>query len=69
MEWLLTVLRTVGGFCVNYFQLPWIKADGAATSFGLQAMIFGVLFIGSVVITQVFGKKWRAKYPPPRAEN
>ena len=65
----LIAFRTVGGFCVNYFQLPWIEKSGPATSFGLQAMIFGVAFIGSVGVTQMFGRKWRMKYQPPKAEN
>lgn len=61
--------RTTGGFCVVYFQLKWIATSGAAVTFGCQAMITGVAFIVGVGSTQYFGKRWRRKYPPPKAEN
>ncbi|KAF2235849.1 MFS transporter [Viridothelium virens] len=61
--------RTTGGFCVVYFQLKWIATSGAAVTFGCQGMILGVAFITGVVTTQIWGKRWRKKYPPPKAEN
>ena len=61
--------RTTGGFCVVYFQLKWIATSGAAITFGCQGMVLGVAFITGVVTTQIFGKRWRIKYPPPKAEN
>lgn len=61
--------RTTGGFCVGYFQLKWIATSGAAVTFGCQAMVLGVAFLVGVVSTQVFGKRWRMRHPPPKVEN
>jgi hypothetical protein len=65
----LTLRRTTGGFCVIYFQLKWIATSGPGVSFGCQAMILAVAFFAGVVTTQVWGRKWRTQYPPPRMEN
>jgi hypothetical protein len=56
--------RTTGGFCVTYFQTQWVAKSGAAVTFGIQGAIiaFGFIFI---IITQVWGVKWRHKYPAP----
>ena len=66
---IINLWRTTGGFCVGFFQLKWISTSGAGTSFGLQAMILGVAFLGGVVSTQFLGRKWRLNNPPPVAEN
>lgn len=65
----LTLCRTTGGFCVIYFQLKWIATTGPGVSFGLQAMVLGVAFLAGVVTTQIWGRKWRLKYPAPATEN
>ena len=61
--------RTTGGFCVVYFQIKWITTNGAAVTFGLQAMITVVAFLAGVVLVQFKGKRWRLAHPPPKAEN
>lgn len=60
--------RTTGGFCVVYFQLKWVARNGAGASFGTQAAILAASFV-TIVMVQVWGKGWRSKYPPPKAEN
>ena len=60
--------RTTGGFCVVYFQTAWVAKSGAAVTFGCQAAICDFAFI-FVLLAQVFGRQWRAKFPPPAAEN
>ena len=61
--------RTTGGFCVIYFQLMWIATTGPGVSFGCQAMVLAVAFLAGVVTTQIWGRKWRLKYPAPAIEN
>ena len=57
------------GFCTTYFLVPWVKTDGAGEAYGIMAMVLGVAFLVGIVTTQYFGRRWRAKYPPPKAEN
>jgi hypothetical protein len=56
--------KITGGFCVTYFQTQWVAKSGAAVTFGIQGAViaFGFIF---VIITQVWGVKWRHKYPAP----
>lgn len=61
--------RTTGGFCVVYFQFKWIDSSGAANAFGCQAGILAFAFLAGIISTQIFGRSWRMKYPPPKAEN
>ncbi|KAI9757585.1 MAG: hypothetical protein M4579_003397 [Chaenotheca gracillima] len=63
----LNFWRTMGGFCVSYFQLKWITRNGAAVTFGCQAAILGVSFL-TIIATQVWGKKWRNRFPPPEVK-
>jgi len=60
--------RTTGGFCVVYFQFKWVALNGAAIVFGCQASIVAAGFLG-VIATQVWGPRWRSRFPPPAAEN
>lgn len=60
--------RTAGGFCVVYFQLDWVHKSGPAITFGCQAAICAGAFL-FVVMAQVYGRKWRVRFPPPVAEN
>jgi hypothetical protein len=55
--------RTVGGFIVTYFEIPWVSSMGAARALGVQASIVAAAF-GFIVILQVFGKRlrlWQSK--------
>ncbi|KAL9095797.1 MAG: hypothetical protein Q9165_001794 [Trypethelium subeluteriae] len=65
---ILNFWRTTGGFTVGYFQLDWVKRNGAGVSFGCQAAILAAGFV-SIVAVQVWGRRWRMRYPPPVAEN
>jgi hypothetical protein len=65
--WILSA-RVLGGFCVVYFQTQWIAESGPAVSFGCQAAIIGAAVL-SIVATQVWGGKWRARWPVPQPEN
>ena len=49
---ILNMWRTAGGFSVGYFQPSWIKKDGVATVFAVQAAI--VAFCIVLLITPVF---------------
>lgn len=54
----------LGGFCVVYFQVKWVHHNGPAVAFGCQAAIVA-FFIVSIVVTQLKGENWRAKFPAP----
>ncbi|KAJ6124595.1 hypothetical protein N7471_011912 [Penicillium samsonianum] len=54
----LNLGRAACGFAVGYFQQPWGLKQGYDVSFGLQAVITVVAFLG-VVCIQVFGAKLR----------
>lgn len=56
----LNFARTVGGFAVGYFQQPWGKRDGYATSFGIQA-VFVAVAVAILVVLHVFGPRMREK--------
>ncbi|KAF1989245.1 MFS general substrate transporter [Aulographum hederae CBS 113979] len=60
----ICAMRTVGGFCVIYFQTDWVANNGPAVAFGCQAAIVAGA-IASIIATQVWGAKWRMKYPAP----
>lgn len=60
----LNFARVVGGFTVAYFQMLWVSQSGPAVSFGCQAaVIVGAALV--VLATQIWGKTWRTKFPPP----
>jgi hypothetical protein len=50
--------RTVGGFIITYFEIPWTTSMGASRALGIQASIVGAAF-GLIVVLQVFGKQLR----------
>lgn len=60
----INAFRTVGGFCVVYFQVKWVAHSGPAVTFGCQAAIVA-FFIISIIATQLKGASWRAKFPAP----
>jgi hypothetical protein len=55
---------TIGGFTVTYFQLKWVARDGPAVVFGVQGALVGAVIV-AIIVTLIFGEKWRAKYPAP----
>ncbi|EKG11055.1 Major facilitator superfamily [Macrophomina phaseolina MS6] len=60
--------RVIGGFTVTYFQMDWVSLNGPAVTFGCQAAIIAGA-TAAVTVTQVWGERWRAKWPAPAAEN
>ncbi|KAK0726124.1 major facilitator superfamily domain-containing protein [Lasiosphaeris hirsuta] len=64
----LNFWRVIGGFSVVYFQLQWVHLNGPALSFGMQAVVIVGATI-AIIVTQIYGRQWRAKFPPPVAEN
>ncbi|GME31763.1 MFS transporter [Neofusicoccum parvum] len=60
--------RVIGGFTVLYFQMDWVHLNGPGVVFGCQAAIIAGA-TASVAATQVWGKRWRQRWPAPAAEN
>lgn len=52
---LINLARTLGGFSVAYFQVPWALKNGAIQTFGVEAAIVTGLFLLVVPIIQVKG--------------
>lgn len=51
--------RTLGGFIITYFEVPWVDSEGAQTVMGIQSGVIGASFF-IIVILQFFGKRLRA---------
>lgn len=64
----LNFWRVTGGFVITYFSPNWIASNGPAITFGCQSAIVGASF-ASVIATQIWGRKWRMKFPVPAPEN
>lgn len=63
---LLNLARTIGGFSVTYFQVPWATKHGALQTFGCEAAAVAGLFILIIPALQVKGKYLRvSRYPVP----
>lgn len=50
--------RTVGGFIITYYEIPWITAMGTRNALGIQASIVAAAF-GFIVVLQFWGKRLR----------
>ncbi|KAI0264618.1 MFS general substrate transporter [Gloeopeniophorella convolvens] len=59
---LLNLARTLGGFSVAYFQVPWATKHGALQTFGVEAAIVSGLFLFVVPTLQLNGGKLRARF-------
>jgi len=59
---LLNLARTLGGFAVPYFQIPWAKRGGALQAFGCEAAIVAGLFFLMVPTVHLYGQRLRARY-------
>ncbi|KAH7924715.1 hypothetical protein BV22DRAFT_491586 [Leucogyrophana mollusca] len=59
---LLNLARTLGGFAVPYFQVPWASKSGALQTFGVEAAIVAGLFLLAVPVTQWKGRRFRELY-------
>ncbi|KZV68354.1 MFS general substrate transporter [Peniophora sp. CONT] len=59
---LVNLARTLGGFAVPFFQLPWAMEHGALQSFGCEAAITAGLFLLFVPLTQYKGRELRRRF-------
>ncbi|KAI0634985.1 MFS general substrate transporter [Trametes polyzona] len=59
---LINLARTLGGFSVAYFQVPWAMKNGALQTFGVEAAIVVALFILIVPTLQLKGGPLRERY-------
>lgn len=50
--------RTVGGFIITYFEVPWVTAMGTRNALGIQASIVATAFAIIVVLT-IWGDRLR----------
>ncbi|KAF8157050.1 MFS general substrate transporter [Crassisporium funariophilum] len=59
---LLNLTRTLGGFSVAFYQVPWAEKHGALQTLGCEAAIVAGLFILIVPFLQWKGRALRNKY-------
>ncbi|KAH7910354.1 major facilitator superfamily domain-containing protein [Hygrophoropsis aurantiaca] len=59
---LINLARTLGGFAVAYFQVPWATKSGGLQAFGVEAAIVAGLFLLAVPLTQRKGRQLRANF-------
>ncbi|KAG6887396.1 hypothetical protein C0995_015642 [Termitomyces sp. Mi166 len=59
---LINLARTLGGFSVAYFQVPWANKRGAIQTFGVEAAIVIGLFLMVVPALQIKGRRLRELY-------
>ncbi|KAF7794090.1 hypothetical protein EIP86_005220 [Pleurotus ostreatoroseus] len=59
---LVNLFRTLGGFAVAYFQVPWATKHGALQTFGCEAAIVAGMFVLIVPALQVMGRVLRERY-------
>ncbi|KAI0318085.1 major facilitator superfamily domain-containing protein [Amylostereum chailletii] len=58
---LINLSRTLGGFAVAYFQVPWATKNGALQTFGCEAAIVAGLFVLFVPFVQLKGRSLRVR--------
>jgi MFS family permease len=54
----LNASRSLGGFIIGYFQLPWATTQGPQVEYGIQSAVMAAAFI-VIVFLQFFGPKLR----------
>lgn len=59
---LINFARTMGGFSVAYFQVPWASRNGALQTFGVEAAIVAALFLLVVPALQLKGSYLRERF-------
>ncbi|KAF8582553.1 MFS general substrate transporter [Ramaria rubella] len=56
---LINLFRTLGGFAVAFFQVPWATKNGALQTFGCEAAIVAGLFVLLIPLLQYKGRSLR----------
>ncbi|THH09577.1 hypothetical protein EW145_g1920 [Phellinidium pouzarii] len=64
---LINLARTLGGFSVAYFQVPWASRNGALQTFGVEVAVIIALFIFIIPWLQIKGKSLRVRKRETRA--
>ncbi|GJE86681.1 MFS general substrate transporter [Phanerochaete sordida] len=59
---LVNLARTLGGFSVAYFQVPWATKNGALQTFGVEAALVAALFLMIVPVLQWKGRDLRKRF-------
>jgi len=59
---LINLARTLGGFSVAFFQVPWASKNGALQTFGVEAAIVMALFLLIIPFMQIKGKALRDRF-------
>ncbi|PFH48085.1 hypothetical protein AMATHDRAFT_66240 [Amanita thiersii Skay4041] len=59
---LINLARTLGGFSVAYFQVPWAAKNGAIQTFGVESAIVSGLFLLIVPFLQLKGRYLRERF-------
>ncbi|KAK0495912.1 MFS general substrate transporter [Armillaria luteobubalina] len=59
---LINLARTLGGFAVAYFQVPWAEKHGAIQTFGCEAAIVAGIFLLIVPALQIYGRSLRKRF-------
>lgn len=59
---LINLARTLGGFAIPYYQVPWSLTGGPKRVFGLEAGVGAALFIVIVIPLQFFGPAIRRRF-------
>ncbi|THH30557.1 hypothetical protein EUX98_g3634 [Antrodiella citrinella] len=59
---LVNLARTLGGFSVAYFQVPWATKNGALQTFGVESAIVAGLFLLVVPALQLTGRSLRSRF-------
>ncbi|KAJ7464809.1 MFS general substrate transporter [Mycena galericulata] len=59
---LINLARTLGGFSVAYFQVPWALKHGALQVYGVEAAVVSGLFLLVVPVLQLKGRYLRERY-------
>ncbi|KAA1473144.1 MFS general substrate transporter [Dentipellis sp. KUC8613] len=59
---LVNLARTLGGFAVAYFQVPWAMKNGAVQTFGCEGAVVAGLFLLIVPVVQWKGRQLRERF-------
>ncbi|KAF9050957.1 MFS general substrate transporter [Rhodocollybia butyracea] len=59
---LVNLARTLGGFAVAYFQIPWAVKNGTLQVFGVESAVVTGLFFLCVPLIQIKGRYFRERF-------
>jgi hypothetical protein len=59
---LINLARTLGGFAVAFFQVPWATKNGALQTFGCEAAAVAGLFVLLIPLLQWKGRSLRVRF-------